>query len=328
MEKLFYQIPRTKVLAIAHPDWLGIRSSSQEMFNEHIYIGDVLDERKAAEIAMDIADNVSDAVVIQAFPLNYTHLVLALKKYAPDIPLYCIWHGSFLQSNEKINWKGFKIICDFARKKYFRRIAFVKQGMSEIMWQQRIPAFFLKNFVNAIPQKAATSLQDALTHCAVWSSTWCWRKPPYAMLAAVGFLPGTLAHLYGTNDEINEFIKELNIPCNVASQPVHWQNIRDEYRKMHINLYVTMSECAPMVPLESLSCGVPCLFGPNNHYFEDNSYLYDRLVVRIPDSAHLISQYLQRALDERENIIDEYIKYAPSYNEECKYLLQQFLKGE
>ena len=319
------EIPLSDVLAIAHPEWLGIRSSSREMFDNHIYIGDNLNEIIARDIAIEISKKVKKAIVLQAFPLNYEILVYAINKYAKDLPIYCIWHGSFLQSNEEINWKGFKKICELNRKKLIKRIAFVKEGMSEIMNSIGMDTYFLKNWVNRIPIAANTVNNDGFRHCAIWSSTWCWRKPSFAMLAATAGVSNLKTYIYGTNQYIEEFIEELNLDVERKNN-VKWYNITKEYVKMHLNMYVTLSECAPMVPLESLSCGVPCIFGPNSHYFLDNKFLYDMLVVKIPDSAICIKKYIERALEARIEIIEEYIKYAKIYNEECKELLKNFLR--
>jgi len=66
--------------------------------------------------------------------------------------------------------------------------------------------------------------------------------------------------------------------------------------------------------LESLSVGVPCLMGPSNYYFDDYDYLRERLIVPQPDDAGLIADYMQRALEERSDIIAAYKKFAPDYN--------------
>lgn len=328
VEKNFFEeVPNAEILAIAHPDWLGIRSSSREMFSDHLYIGDDIDDQKAARIAAEIAKKVTKAVVLQAFPLNYEKLVYAINRYANGLPIYCIWHGSFLQSNEDINWRGFRKVCELNRKGLIQKLAFVKEGMAEIMNATGMKTYFLKNWLNRIPEKVNEVRDDGFTHCAVWSSTWCWRKPAFSMLAAAGTRPGTKAHIYGVNQYITEFIDELSLNVVRHNDHIPWQQMTQEYMKMHLNLYVTMSECAPMVPLESLSCGVPCLFGPNSHYFLDNKFLYTMLVVQIPDSAQCIKNYINRALEAREDIVNEYIRYAKGYNQECKDLLRHFLES-
>jgi len=89
---------------------------------------------------------------------------------------------------------------------------------------------------------------------------------------------------------------------------------------------VTLSECAPMVPLESLSLGAPCLLGPTSHYFEDDEYLRSRLVVPSPDSAWSISGLIGQALEERTQIVEAYRAYAPGYNQRAGDSLEQFLE--
>ena len=93
-----------------------------------------------------------------------------------------------------------------------------------------------------------------------------------------------------------------------------------------INLYVTLSECAPMLPLESLAEGVPCLFGPNNHFFSDHPYLRSRLMVDIPDSETRIAEYARTAIEERNKIITEYREYALSYNIRAMKSFDDFLE--
>jgi hypothetical protein len=97
---------------------------------------------------------------------------------------------------------------------------------------------------------------------------------------------------------------------------------------MHLNLYVTLSECAPMVPLESLAAGAPCLFGPSCHYFEDDARLHGALVVGQPDSAAAIAAAAERALAERDGIVSAYAAWAPGYNAAAVESMRRFLEGE
>ena len=94
---------------------------------------------------------------------------------------------------------------------------------------------------------------------------------------------------------------------------------------MHLNLYVTLSECCPMLPLESLSEGVPCLFGPNSHLFEDSAYLHSRLVVPYPERNEVIGHYIRQALSERDDIIAAYRRWAPRYWQRSQESVSAFL---
>jgi hypothetical protein len=80
------------------------------------------------------------------------------------------------------------------------------------------------------------------------------------------------------------------------------------------------------LPLESLSQGSPCLFGPTSHYFLDEEYLHSRLVVPYPDNSLTIARYIQQALNERDQIIRAYVAYAPDYNRRAFQMLSDFLE--
>ena len=94
---------------------------------------------------------------------------------------------------------------------------------------------------------------------------------------------------------------------------------------MHLNLYVTLSECCPMLPLESLAEGVPCLLGPNSHLFDDSAYLHSRLVVDYPERNEIIAHYIRQALAEREDIVAAYRRWAPKYWMRSQQSVVEFL---
>ena len=63
-----------------------------------------------------------------------------------------------------------------------------------------------------------------------------------------------------------------------------------------INLYVTFSECSPMLPLESLELEVPCITGNNHHYFKENNLLKKYLVIENETSIEEIKEKIKNFL--------------------------------
>ncbi len=146
------------------------------------------------------------------------------------------------------------------------------------------------------------------------------------MLAGLKIVNDPTAHLFNVSPRVADLATLLNIKYKAYRDPIPQTEVTKELAKMHINLYVTLTECAPMLPLESLSAGSPCLFGPTSHYFLDNEFLYQRLVVPYPDNSLTIGQYALRAIEDREKIIDVYRQYAPVYNEYALNCLAEFLE--
>ena len=91
-----------------------------------------------------------------------------------------------------------------------------------------------------------------------------------------------------------------------------------------VNLYVTYSECAPMLPLESFETGTPCICANNNHYFED-SKLNDMVVVNNETDINEIKDKILFAVNNKDEIIKEYNKFKKNNNANKINQLKEFL---
>jgi hypothetical protein len=124
----------------------------------------------------------------------------------------------------------------------------------------------------------------------------------------------------------DEFGKLLSVDSEYQFNPLSHDQTIEKMGQMHLNMNISLTECAPMLPLESLSVGVPCLFGPTSHYFQDHAWLHQHLVVPFPDDAYTIAEWARKALEQRTEIINQYKKYAVEYNKMAQETLDQFLE--
>jgi len=198
--------------------------------------------------------------------------------------------------------------------------------MAEVMERAGINSAFVMNYVDRIPEQASTPMEGG-PHIAAWGYPFAWRKYPYAMMASVLMIPQAKLHAVMVDAKVRTFLNLLRVPLSSASSTWMPQDqMSDRLASMHLNLYVTLSECAPMLPLESLSVGAPCLFGPNSHLLEDNEYLHKTLVVPYPDSAHAIGVQAIKALEQRNEIVSAYRKFAPEYNDRARKSVDSFIE--
>jgi hypothetical protein len=97
------------------------------------------------------------------------------------------------------------------------------------------------------------------------------------------------------------------------------------------NLYVGLSECSPLFPLESLHWGVPCLIGPTSHLFVRSPLaeadveatpaelaaaalcLEEALVVARPEDPDAIASAIPKAIEAREEILAAYRIWQCAY---------------
>jgi hypothetical protein len=313
-------------VSILNPEWRGIRSSAQELFTENYFINDTLTPETALHYSDLLTEAGCPALVIQGFPLTYRYLVEAFHAKSPRIPIFAVWHGSFLQSGEEINWTGFRSIVNYCRRGMIYKLGFVKKGMAEVVGKMGIRTGFVMNFVRDIPEGPSKTKNDGLCRIGIWNIKPDWRKQPYAMIAAASTLDNVELHISGADHRTMEMAELLKVKARITPDAVPQDQIRRRLAEMDVNLYVTLSECAPMLPLESLSAGSPCLIGPTSHYFEDADYLHSRLVVPYPDKAFVIAEYTKQALEERDRIVHEYIPYARQYNEKARESLKRFME--
>lgn len=313
-------------VAVFHPKWFGIRSSSKQHFETCLEIDDTLDIVRATKYAQLLASSGCSRIVFNGFPLTYRYLVRALRSRFQEIDLFATWHGNFMQAREDYSWQSLQLVLDFAKDGAITRVGFAKDGMAEIMANSLgIETAFVPNYVRKIPEASSEPLAGG-PHIGLWS-LWGdnWQKPPYSMLIASYLVEEAVIHCSGANPRIEEFIRRYGIRAEWSQEPILQENMPQKLSQMHVNLNVSLTECAPMIVLESLSEGSPCLLGPGSHYFEDHPYLRERLVVPTPDRPESIADHIVHVLGEREEIIQAYREYAGEYNKRAAAMTEAFL---
>jgi glycosyltransferase involved in cell wall biosynthesis len=313
-------------IAVLHPDWRGIRSATLNLFSAYRFVDDTLDEPKALHIAQLLAETGCERVALSGFPISHRYLATVLHKIAPQIKVYVLWHGSFLHAYEDYAWQAFHIIQGLCQDGLIYKWGFVKKGMAEIIAAQiGIRTGFVMNYVRNIPEKPSNPMAGG-PHIGLFSLGSLW-KLPYAVLAAVSMIPEAKLHLSGAPMRIEEFLNVLHIRnAELIFNPIPQEKMPEVLAQMHLNMNISLTECTPMVPLESLSVGVPCLVSATSHLFEDHTYLRERLIVTYHERAEIIGEYALRAIAERDDIVLAYREYVPEYNARAQASLAEFLE--
>lgn len=315
-----------EAICVLHPDWRGIHASAEQMFDVLFDIPDNLDPQSAYHFASLLAETNCKKIVMSGFPISYRYLVIALREHFPMIKISVIFHGHYNQYREDYDRQSYSTILNLAKAGKVDKLGFVKKGMAEVVAAGTgVHTGFLMNWVEKVPQNPSVPMEGG-PHIGMWL-LWSgnWQKPPFTMLASSLLIPGSIIHGSDSDERMQEYIQLMNIRAEFAGKPLPNKDLNNPMSRMHVNLYVTFHECAPMLPLESLSVGAPCLFGPVSHYFEDDEYLHKKLVVPYPDRAEVVAEYAKWAIEEREQIVQHYKDYAPNYNQQAHHMLYEFL---
>lgn len=317
-------LPEHAPVSIAHPHWLGIRSSATQLFDHLLLVTDLIGPQDGRMFAELLLRRKPRAVVLQGFPFAYQHIVDALHKLEPELPISVVWHGTFMQASEDYAWRSFRRVCALLREGKIRRIGCVKRGQEEVLQRQGLDAAFLLNRYRQIPTEASPTA-DGPVLLGIWSISELKHKPPYEMLAAASMIPNCKVIGSVASPRVLEFCDEFQIQNEFVGKMIPQAEMPRYLKAAHLNLYVTLNECAPMLPLESFAVGVPCIVGPNTPYFTYDAYLRDRLVVNVADDAQAIARCVERALAERDEIIAAYREHAILHNAESARTVARFL---
>jgi hypothetical protein len=323
--KSFMQQGKT-VLAVYVPNWLGINFATKNMFEDCYPLAEHLTEEQAKYYAnLLVAAGVKHLISAGAAP-GHLEVIKALNLSNSGIRCDVTWHGSYVQHYEDYGWSMMTQAITLAKQGMIYKFGFAKKGMEKTFQAIGLQAEFLPNFVNSIPDSASV-VTSSNPQLGIWLSWIGYRKLPYPMIAAAQLVEDSVLNMAGVEERAKQWADMLGVKVNYFSPgPIPREELHQRIKNTHLSLYLTSSECAPMLPIESLSLGVPCLISPVSHWFEDDEYLHSRLVVPYPERPEIIADYIKQALDEREQIIERFKSYATRYNSWAIEQVQKFLR--
>ncbi|MFA6044326.1 MAG: hypothetical protein WC718_05030 [Phycisphaerales bacterium] len=323
---------RPQVVAVHCPRWLGISASTRALFDTRYCVPETPDRDPATISAAAIsrharvlAESGVPHVVVSGGDLAQLALVEELKKLRPSVTVDVIYHGGYVAFQLNYEWRVVKTWIDAFHRGIVRGICTVKAGMEDFFRSQGIPSALVLNMVPGEVMPPSEPVEPGL-HAGIWISG-TGSKTPHVMLAALKMLGDVRLHAAGMDQRARDIIEAFAIAkAEIHPRPLPHALLLEAIRRTHLSLYVTFNECCPMLPLESLTLGVPCLLGPVSHLFEDSQYLFERLVVPFPDRADVVARYARRAIEERREIVAAYAAYAPSYNLRARESVTQLVE--
>ncbi|MCR9095251.1 MAG: hypothetical protein NXI30_13605 [bacterium] len=329
-------------VAIAPGDYLGVSAATRRLFPATVDVDGaalVLASDRRGLVAA-ILDSAAERIVFSGWVDGYAAVARALAARAPERFLGVLWHGSPMQLADADERRHYAEVMALAAEGVIDRIGFFKSGEGGAQASRGLPAVDVFNPPpTGSPERSPRpgDGKEATLRLGLFVAGPSWRKNPYAMLAAVARLEE--ARLTGVLDApAQAHARGLGIAlAHVRAHPFDAPALVGLLRAQDCNLYVTLSECSPLLPLESLHLGVPCLIGASSHLFvgtpvvstpavdEAAQLLETRLVVPRADDPRAIEAAIRRAVSDRDAILDAYAVWAPAYAEVARASIDRFL---
>lgn len=293
-------------IVIYNKEWKGVTSSTKELFENTVSIPELYRKKEIQKIVDAVNNSSVKQIIFSSFAIGWKDLVDILKEKNSNIKIKTFWHGSHSQILDEYGWERNKEILELHKKNKIDALAFCKESLVDFYKNQNINAHFITNKVE-VPSELKIEKQENDTLRIGLYAAGCsdWRKNAYSQIAAVSLLNNVILDVVPLDNSVRKFAKILGVQVEGESKGLSRAELLKRMAQNDVNLYVTFSECAPMLPLESLEVGVPCILGNNNHYFKNNE-LEKLLVVDKEDNVEEIKQKIELAILNKDKINELY----------------------
>lgn len=315
-----------KYIIFHNPTFLGVSSATKELFENLVPCTDVYFLWDVNKIVKAIIDNNIKEVYFSAFCYNWKKIVTKLKKENSNIVIKTFWHGSHSQVLDTYGWLRNSEIINLHKKDKVDQMATCKKSMLEFYDENKFNSHFLNNTVYFDGKKYKENKVHDGIKIGIYSANGDWRKNMMCQVAAVKLLKNASIDMVPLNKEAKKLADSLDIIMEGPNKPILREDLFKRMSKNDVNLYITFSECAPMLPLESLEVGVPCITG-NNHHFFKGTELEKYLVVNNETDIEEIKKKIEKCIKEKETILKLYKTWKKENDSNTKKQIKSYLGG-
>jgi hypothetical protein len=198
------------------------------------------------------------------------------------------------------------------------RLGLAKEGVAESLRALGHDAWFVPARVPQLPDVEPAPMPPGL-NVGVFAEPF-WRKNVVTQLAAVAQLEDATAHVMRAPD-----VGYLSALPVVEHGERDWEAFLGLLAGVDLNLYVTLSECLPLTPMESYLVGVPCLSSRTSAVFRSDDELWQLTTVGELDNPRAIAEASMRLLDHRQEAVDRAHRWMKDWDQRAEALWEDFI---
>lgn len=315
-------------IAFYNPECIGVMNSTKDLFKNTVALKEIFSDKLSNEIADAIIATGVKQVIFSSITFGWMNLIENIYLKKSDIKIKFLWHGSHAMLVQKNEAYFLYNIMELLDRNIIHSIGFSKESMAEFYKLKGYYAYFVPNTVsNLKTTNTPFNKKTDKKYIGLYSAGNRWEKNTFNQLSAISMLRGSVIDIIPVTELVSDFCNLMNIEINDRNIGyLKRQDLLNRMAQNDLNLYVTFTECSPVVPLESLELGVPCITGNNHHYFR-NSKLYDYLVVKSEDNIDEIYSKARIAIENKDEIIKLYKSWKKDYDVFFNQKLLEFLQG-
>ncbi|MBP3920865.1 MAG: hypothetical protein J6D28_04795 [Bacilli bacterium] len=309
-----------------NPEWFGVTNATIELFDNTIPCGEILRKKDIEKIGELILNNNIKQVIFSAMCVGWGNLAKYLKGKNRNIKVKVFWHGNHSQVSEPYGWARNLEIIELHKQGIIDVFGTCKKSLINFYNQEGLKTAFITNKVDVDKNIEIKNVKNKKTRIGLYAAkSDDWRKNMFTQIAAVSLLDDVVLDMVPLNEYALKFANILGLEVDGIKKSLPREELLKRMSNNDLNLYVTFSECSPMLPLESFEVGVPCLTGNNHHYFVDDK-LEDYLVVRNEESANEIKEKILKCLNDKDKVLTLFEEWSRKNKIQSKNDVKNFLE--
>ena len=298
--------------------WLGVTSATKELFENIVDCG-------IEAVGKAVLENNIKQVIFSSFAIGDKELVKYIKNNNSNIKIKTYWHGSHSQISDVYGWARNTEIIELHKEKLIDVMSSCKESLQEFYKNEGFNSYFLTNKVTTDVKPENKKSKKEIRVGLYAAKCDDWRKNMFSQMAAISLIDNAVLDMVPLNDTAKEFAESIGLKIDGVDKSISREELLKRMSNNNINLYVTYSECAPMLPLESFEMNVPCITGNNHHYFKGTE-LEKYLVVNNEESPIEIKNKIEQCLKEEEKVKKLYKKFRDDNLKDAKTRVKEFIK--
>lgn len=320
---------KTPYVIIHNPHWLGVTSATKELFKHLLPMQEVFLNSNVEKIAEKIVELDVEQVIFSAFNYGWDKIAIEIRKRNPNIKLKSFWHGSHSQVIEEINWGTNLMVINLHKQGVIDVMGTCKESLVKFYESQGYKTAFLNNTVRLTDEVKAKIAKaekpnDGKLKFGLYSASTDWRKNTFNQVMAASSFENAELEVVPVKYELKKLAYYDELELVGSTTHLKREELLVRMAQRDVVLYVTFSECAPMLPIEALECGTICIMGHNHHYFQ-GTRLHDLLVCEREDDLNEICKKVEYALEHKDEIFELYREWKKENDAATDNSVEDFL---
>lgn len=291
------QLARSEVLFICHKHWLGIRSATVALGYPVALVQDETLDLNCLSVIRLFRRYRFRTLAISGIPPHSISCATLLRHFVPGIRIVLSFHGSFAQhAAQASESQALQAAVNATREGIVDCVGFLKRGMATYFRAANICTIELGNVLEPLQLRIGKLHDvDGRLHIGLFTSGDSWVKNFHNQLAAACILDGVVIH----TTIIPHDSRALFSSCVAVIVEHGWlpHHVVPQFLgMMDINMYASLTECFPMVVLQSLAAGVPCIVSNTSAVYTTSRMFSSKLVVDAHEDVDALNRVLSDAL--------------------------------